>query len=1544
MGFKFVSTSVRSDRSNPVSLSITPEKLAIRNARRSSKLRGSVSSVIQSLENRTLFTFGAGDVVVEQTVHGSTSVTGAITLLDYSATGTLNTPGSVTLPTALNGSNQPITELVNSGTLGFMTLSADGKSLIVPGYAEGTGLATSSSVPRVVASVNNAGAVDTSTYFTSSNPVRGAASIDATGFWVNGSSAGVQYVPFGNPGTAAVQISNTATGNPVNTRATVVYNGQLYADGATGTGTLFGPGTVGTGLPTTGPQQLTVLPNFGANSAGSPNQFVFANPTTIYVADSQASTAPTPGGAEKWTLSGGVWSLAYKANVGTGADSGLLGITITPTGQLFGTTGNTSSNRLVSITDTGSTFTFTTLATATATTQFHGVAPAPVTVTPPPVVTTQPTNKVGFAGNTATFTAASYGNLASTVQWYQSTDNGATYQPISGATSPTLTLTGLTTSMSGYKYEAIFTNSGGSTTSNPATLTVNVAPVLNFDQTAYTVNENVSGGNLVVQVDRVGDSSTAVTVGYNFSGGTAVNGTNYTGAAGTLTFPAGTLAPQFITIPIVQVYPQGGDKTFNIVLGTTTGGGVVGTGTTTVTIHDTAETFSLSTAAYTVNENATGGTAEFTVIRSGDLIDPGSVTYSTSDGTGVAGTNYGSTTGTVSFAANQLYATFAVPITNVAGANGNKTFNVTLTADPAFTGKTLLGTNPSAVETIVDSAPLTNNATSAATSTFTIRTSGNVTSAPTFLPVNGSSTNGTSSFGFQTYGVVEFTPSTTPSLYPTSGSTVSSVSNLTLSLFNTDNTPGDNFNGKVGNFNIYYITDSETTTPSTGLKFITSDVGGLNGVGNPILLGTFSFDDNAGFDVFTPATLPTSAQSALVSALNSGAAIRFAVTPGAPTFAADWQGILAPNSPTLGLTDTLTVNQTQESVSFSGSTTTIAETAGATGVTVTRTGTNLSDTETVTYTVANGTAINGTNYTATSGTLTFGPGVTSQDIPVTAINVNPQNGNKSFTLTLSNPVTSDTLHTVPVLGAFPTTMVIITDTNSVGHSETLTQYSSDLSTIETGGPFASAAGPQTGATLKVTGKSKSFPAYGALDFNNFDYLGTSDVFTPTATVTAINGITLNVFNATSTSGINSLNVYLVPDATSNIDPTVPQTVNPHFFDSTTYPLEGLDTSGTTANSFGVPMLLGSVLFNSASQTTSSIPLALANFNSAAQQTLITDLNTGVKFRIIITPTDANDAANFQGYTYRLSDNVLLAPSLSLDVQEAPVTTGTPTWLGAGSQATYNSSTKVLSVTGPTTIIHNPGTDAPIITGNAAADVVTLVPASSSDKVFSLGGFNLSNGATAAFNTGTSGLIATVATSGPVTITGTSTFDLGGNSLSILGASSSLSTLATAVTSGTITSSLVGASDSSHLHVVGIAQGSASAVSTIDGQAINASDVLIRYTYYGDANLDGFVDGSDYTKIDTAFGTAAAKIWSNGDFNYDTKIDGSDYTLIDNAFNTQGAKVATPATQIASASTAKFSTAIPITAIASSSALPSITDLLASDKKDTLAGIVDSVSN
>jgi hypothetical protein len=98
----------------------------------------------------------------------------------------------------------------------------------------------------------------------------------------------------------------------------------------------------------------------------------------------------------------------------------------------------------------------------------------PASGTTPPTVTKQPGNQTVTAGQTATFTAAATGSPTPTVQWQVSTNSGATFSTLPGATSTTLSFT-TDSSQNGNQYRAVFTNSAGSATTTAATLTVNPA-------------------------------------------------------------------------------------------------------------------------------------------------------------------------------------------------------------------------------------------------------------------------------------------------------------------------------------------------------------------------------------------------------------------------------------------------------------------------------------------------------------------------------------------------------------------------------------------------------------------------------------------------------------------------------------------------------------------------------------------------------------------------------------------------------------------------------------------------------------------------------------------------------------------------------------------------------------------------------------------------------------------------------------------------------------------------------------------------------------
>ena len=77
-----------------------------------------------------------------------------------------------------------------------------------------------------------------------------------------------------------------------------------------------------------------------------------------------------------------------------------------------------------------------------------------------------------------------------------------------------------------------------------------------------------------------------------------------------------------------------------------------------------------------------------------------------------------------------------------------------------------------------------------------------------------------------------------------------------------------------------------------------------------------------------------------------------------------------------------------------------------------------------------------------------------------------------------------------------------------------------------------------------------------------------------------------------------------------------------------------------------------------------------------------------------------------------------------------------------------------------------------------------------------------------------------------------------------------------------------------------------------GQSIGPDDVLVKYTYNGDANLDGRITSDDYFRIDSGFlAQPANPTYDQGDFNYDGQITSDDYFQIDSAFLGQGEPMA-----------------------------------------------------
>jgi hypothetical protein len=65
--------------------------------------------------------------------------------------------------------------------------------------------------------------------------------------------------------------------------------------------------------------------------------------------------------------------------------------------------------------------------------------------------------------------------------------------------------------------------------------------------------------------------------------------------------------------------------------------------------------------------------------------------------------------------------------------------------------------------------------------------------------------------------------------------------------------------------------------------------------------------------------------------------------------------------------------------------------------------------------------------------------------------------------------------------------------------------------------------------------------------------------------------------------------------------------------------------------------------------------------------------------------------------------------------------------------------------------------------------------------------------------------------------------------------------------------------------------------------LTSGQLEIAYALYGDTNLDGVVDGSDFTTLVTNLGKSVSGGWQDGDFTYDGIVTGTDFSLLASNF-------------------------------------------------------------
>jgi hypothetical protein len=81
--------------------------------------------------------------------------------------------------------------------------------------------------------------------------------------------------------------------------------------------------------------------------------------------------------------------------------------------------------------------------------------------------------------------------------------------------------------------------------------------------------------------------------------------------------------------------------------------------------------------------------------------------------------------------------------------------------------------------------------------------------------------------------------------------------------------------------------------------------------------------------------------------------------------------------------------------------------------------------------------------------------------------------------------------------------------------------------------------------------------------------------------------------------------------------------------------------------------------------------------------------------------------------------------------------------------------------------------------------------------------------------------------------------------------------------------------------------------------LSSGQIEVKYTLYGDANLDGVVSGDDFTILVGNLGKSVTA-WDQGDFNYDGVVSGDDFTLLVGNLGkaANGADITRPASDLA----------------------------------------------
>jgi hypothetical protein len=217
--------------------------------------------------------------------------------------------------------------------------------------------------------------------------------------------------------------------------------------------------------------------------------------------------------------------------------------------------------------------------------------------------------------------------------------------------------------------------------------------------------------------------------------------------------------------------------------------------------------------------------------------------------------------------------------------------------------------------------------------------------------------------------------------------------------------------------------------------------------------------------------------------------------------------------------------------------------------------------------------------------------------------------------------------------------------------------------------------------------------------------------------------------------------------------------------------------------------------------------------------------------------------------------------------------GLPAWVAPTTGATWNNTTKVLDVTGSATIVADASADAPTVNVDGSGAVLTIDP--QSVNAVHVEELNITNGAKVEIDSPTATptpRVLMIDGSDALSIDSASTLDIEDNALIVN--DSSYASIQPLIDSGFnggawngvgISSSTAGA-EPNGLTAIGYAANADFGATSFEGVGgLDGDEMLLKYTWYGDADLDGKVTPDDYSQFLNGYQTqsAATNNWLNG---------------------------------------------------------------------------------